>query len=580
MQCRPQRLRPASATDALRVVAGLALFAGSPALAAAPGAPPATVTVTPRVLVPQSRPDDSAPPLPPSDGLRAPPGSDELELRLGDVVVDGGFGPLAQRTRPLLARLVGRPVRLGEVYAAASALEQAYAAAGHFLVRVSVPPQELAPGATLRLVVTDGFLEDIDLTGVPAAARGAVAASVMGLRGKPHLRAREVERALLLAGDVPGLALRSALERGANPGGTRLLLAGEFRSAGASLGLRNDYDPALGSLGLSAEASLNSPFGGGELLYGYVASGRDLGRLVDGTGRVRVLGGGALLRLARGALTLNPEATFSRTRPDPAPGAPVTLGRLERETLRLGYVAVRRRARTVVLTATLERTDSINSATDFDVDLSHDRFLAARLGLSASLGGAGRPAATLALRWNQGLGDLGARTAHDVATSFVPFSRQGAANDFSHVDAELTGVMPVAPALSLSLHVRAQSAFGAALLRTEQLSLEGADGLSAYVGGQTAVDSGAVARGELVASLPARTLGLNPYLFGAAGTGRIARPTGPEPSRVTAFALGTGLRAGALGGKLSLASELAFGFSRLRPLDRATRFNLTLGLSL
>ncbi|MFM9776275.1 hypothetical protein ACKI1Z_41745, partial [Streptomyces galilaeus] len=88
------------------------------------------------------------------------------------------------------------------------------------------PPQDIAPGGTVRLSVTDGFVEEIDLSGVPAPVRGTVAAVLAPLRGKRQVRLGRIERALLLAGDAPGLALRSTLATGSQPGGTRLIVEG------------------------------------------------------------------------------------------------------------------------------------------------------------------------------------------------------------------------------------------------------------------------------------------------------------------------------------------------------------------
>jgi len=244
----------------------------------AAGQTPAPITVTPRSLSPAQRSDGTAVDLPASGGLIAPPGADRVSVMIGSVVVDGGFPGMDAARQAAFTPLVGRKTTLDALYDAASALETAYARAGYVLVRVAVPPQDLVPGGPFRVVVVDGFIEAADLSALPRAVRGPVAASLAPVLRRHRLRMADIEQALLLAGDTPGLALRSALARGTEPGGTRLVIDGTFDRQSATLGARNDYAPQLGTYGFSAEATLNSPLGMGEAFYGYLAGGKDLER--------------------------------------------------------------------------------------------------------------------------------------------------------------------------------------------------------------------------------------------------------------------------------------------------------------
>ncbi|MGQ4828231.1 hypothetical protein, partial [Enterococcus faecalis] len=85
---------------------------------------------------------------------------------------------------------------------------------GYVLARVAVPPQDLAPGGQFRVTMVDGFVEAVDVAALPRAVRVPVAASLAPILRRRHLRLAEIETALLLAGDVPGLTLHSALARG------------------------------------------------------------------------------------------------------------------------------------------------------------------------------------------------------------------------------------------------------------------------------------------------------------------------------------------------------------------------------
>jgi len=537
----------------------------------AAGQTPAPITVTPRSLSPAQRSDGTAVDLPASGGLIAPPGADRVSVMIGSVVVDGGFPGMDAARQAAFTSLVGRKTTLDALYDAASALETAYTRAGYVLVRVAVPPQDLVPGGPFRVVVVDGFIEAADLSALPRAVRGPVAASLAPVLRRHRLRMADIEQALLLAGDTPGLALRSALARGTEPGGTRLVIDGTFDRQSATLGARNDYAPQLGTYGFSAEATLNSPLGMGEAFYGYLAGGKDLARLVEGHGRVLVVGGGALVRVAHGRLTFNPEITLSRTRPDPLPGTPPTLGVLKRGTLRANYALLRRRQRNSVLSLAVEATDVANRAPDFALELSRDRYLALRVGLNIT-GAPSRPA-SLSFTISQGLGQLGMLLAD------TPRSRQGTQADFTRIELGASLTLPALANTLLTLSAKGQSSLGQPLYRTEQFSLEGEGAVSAYVGGLTAVDEGAWLRGEIGLPRAQGRLFVAPYLFGIAGTGRTVRPTLAEPGNLKVAAIGAGLRA-RLGTTLSLAAELATTTSDYAPLNGVRRLSVSLGAML
>lgn len=550
-------------------------------------APPAPITVTPRDLLPRStRPRDMMA-LPQAGSLQAPAGAEQLPLSVGAFVLDGGFADMARATAAITAPLTGHAITLADLYAAASAIEAAYARRGYVLVRLSVPPQDITPGGAVRLTVTDGFVEEIDLAGVPTPVRQAVAAALRPLQARQHIRLGQIERALLLAGEVPGLALRSTLATGVRAGGTRLIVEGQFRRAGLTLSARNDFAPSLGTWGHSEQAVLNAPFERGEAVYVFVSGDRDIAHLFGRTARVRVAGGGAIWRAARGAITINPEVTFSRTRPDPLPGAPATVGVLKRYALRTGYAITRRRTRSLTATLAAEATDVVNKAPDFAVLLSRDRYAALRFGLQASRDRDHGGTVTLLLQASQGLGPLGGRSASTggFGEDAVPLSRSGAGFGFTRIEGNVAATIPIGPRGQLSLHLRGQSTLGKPVLRTEQFSLEGDGAITAYVGGISAVDEGGVARAELATTrqiaLPGRqALTLAPYLFGAAGLGRIDRPTAAEPGQLQVAAFGAGARTQLGRNGPTLSAEWAEAISDFAPLDKVHRITVSLGFSI
>jgi hemolysin activation/secretion protein len=539
----------------------------------------APVTVTPETLRPQLNYEMFQVNIPHSEGLVPPAGLERLSITLNSVSVEGGFASMTSQTDVITARLSGQQRSVAQIYAAASDIESAYARAGYVLARVTVPPQDLVDGGTLRLIIVDGFVEDIDVSHIPVAVRVAVAARTAALKGHTHVLLGDIEQPLLIADEVPGLSMRSTLERGQQRGGTRIILEGSHRLIAGSVGVNNQFDPSLGRWGANAQLAINSALGLGEDIYGFFSTGSDITKIFSDDARVRVLGGGIALPIGNGRLTLNPEVTFARTAPAPAPGAPDSVGTLRRLTFRANIILKRTRRNALNLDVVVEQLEAINNLPQFAFTLSHDRYLSMRIGINHAQK-RGRGLSTfLSAQLSKGLGDFGAISPTEAAASGIGYSRIGAGNDFTKLNLQANANWTFGNRVDLSLIAKAQTTFAKAIFRSEQFSLEGRDAVSAYVGGETSVDEGAVARAELSTQIDTGNSmlfsSLSPYLFAAGGIGRINQPTIAEPTSLTTAAIGTGARFSMFGDKLSFLLEYARGFSDVETLDGADRINFS-----
>ncbi len=162
-----------------------------------------------------------------------PPGAEALTVRLGGIAVEGGLPEFQRATAAITDPLVGQVVTAAQVFEAARAVNQLYADTGLVLVRVTVPPQNVVNGGTLRLLVINGMIERIDTSKVPEVVRARVDRMLAPLIGEAGLRLPVIERRLLLAGDMPGIALRSTLVPGETVGGAVLVVEGRQPSQGA-----------------------------------------------------------------------------------------------------------------------------------------------------------------------------------------------------------------------------------------------------------------------------------------------------------------------------------------------------------
>lgn len=178
----------------------------------------------------------------------------------------------------VLDDFVGRPLGTVDLHAAADALMRHYRKAGYVLAKVYVPPQAFTE--VVRLDVEEGRLETGGIELVDQADRVGTSA-VTGLLDRHlytdrPLERRDLERALLLADDLPGVRAGSILYPGAEVGTARLrVLATNEPTLAGNVDLDNFGYRPLGRERLGTTLYLNSPGGvGDQVVARLVTSGR------------------------------------------------------------------------------------------------------------------------------------------------------------------------------------------------------------------------------------------------------------------------------------------------------------------
>ena len=507
--------------------------------------------IVPETLRPSVTPVPGGLAIPSVPQLEAPPGAENLSVRLADIKVEGGLPQLEAATARITAPLIGRVVTAAELFAAARAIGQAYAQAGHVLARVVLPAQNVTDGGTLRLMVIDGVIEKVDTSRLPARIRDRAAAMLAPLVGETGLTLARIERPLLLAGDLPGTRLRSTLTPGERPGGTILVLEADHDLITGVVTLDNNLSPSLGRVALGLGFDLNSPTANGEQVYfrmsGWPGEGSD--NFFDEYARNRLFALGTVIPLGLDGWTLNLEATQSRTTPRPRSGVPQTTSTFSRFSTRLRYPVVRGRTASAYLEAAFDvQNEAVDVIKPLNAGLSEDDLRIARLAgdgfLLTAIGGVLTGRATTSF----GLDAFGARDVPPPGQ--VPLSRQGVTPDFQKLDGLLRYQQPLGDLFAVQLEGRAQTSFGEPLPLSEQIGLASSNGLSSFYSGQIQGDSGYVIRAELQLQhlLGARdgalNMGLTPYLFGAYGQVELAQSTAVENASLRAGSYGVGLRWG------------------------------------
>lgn len=558
------------------------LWAG--ALGGAPAQAQTASQITPSSYAPALERPATPVVIPQGPGVTAPPGSEALVVTLSGVRVDGlAIEPAELAT--LRETLVGHPVSIAEIFATARALETWFAASGRVLVRVSVPAQQLDNGAELRLVVTAGQIESVDTSNLPPPVRGRIAHMLAPLVGQSAVTMASIERRLLLAGDTPGVALRSTLAPGTTPGGTVLIISADYRPVSGYLTLDNNLPRALGGYALGLGVNFNTMLGLGETIYlrasGFPNGGNGIS-LLDATPRNRALVGGVVVPLGTNGLTFNVEATDARTAPRHDALSLGTASKFQRISARLAYPFVRSRALTVSGELAFDtQREAVDAISPLWLPLSLDRMRIARAAGSVSGALAGGGSFFARLEASIGIDGLGARSAAD-ATPLLPLSRQGADASFTKLMLDISLRQPVPAGFTIAVNGRAQTAFGDALVNAEQIGLATLDGVSPLRSGTLQGDSGYVARAELArpidAALGTGRAEIAPYLFGVAGNTHLARPTIFERRSTDVYAFGAGARfqLRTRRGAPGLSTALEWGRAHIERAGNADRVTFTM----
>ena len=175
-----------------------------------------------------------------------------------------------------LADLAGAELTLAGLRAAADRITSYYHDQGYVLARAYLPAQQIDAGI-VRIAVLEGSYGEISLENRSRVSNSVLDHPLSALRPGDAVQARELERALLLLSDLPGVVVKGTLRPGATVGTTSLLVDAEpgpliFGSVDAD----NFGGYYTGEYRLSGSVGVNSPLGlGDQLNLRLLSSDRD-----------------------------------------------------------------------------------------------------------------------------------------------------------------------------------------------------------------------------------------------------------------------------------------------------------------
>jgi len=409
-----------------------------------------------------------------------------------------------------------------------------------------VPNQRLANGEPASIAIVNGFIEELDLSGVPARLRTPVRESLSHLVGRPGITLASIERRLTLASALPGTTLRSALATGKQFGGARLIITAKSDPVSGSLSYDNRLSNAFRNRQFTAQFTTNSLLGFGEQFYGYLSADPKDGLASDAARRA--FGGGVILLVGSNGARLNLEASRAITQP-------ITIGlrtrdRFSKASARLSYPIVKDQRRDLLVTASFERLIEQQVAPDFfNAILFRDNYSILRTNLDY---GQRDPGTSF------GFGASLVKGFGDRPRNFL--SRGAATPNFAKLEVNANASTLLGQGFIGQLLVRGQMVFDGGVPSSEVFSLDGRDALSAFTSGQLVADEGVTVRAAVVRPFRIGALTLSPSVYGAAGRGWFAVPTPFDTSR--AASVGIGLDASAPVGASGMTASLSIDYGR------------------
>lgn len=540
-------------------------------------------TAEPRPQTPDPIPEARAVAPAPAPLLRrqvAPEAAAETRFTFHTLVIDGASAVPETELRALWRAAPGDESPVSAIFEFADAVTRLYSARGYLLSFALVPEQAISDGI-VRIRIIEGHVSAIrvkrngavreirsaaDAAGEPLAVRTAARI----LESRP-LKADDLERALLLMDDLPGLAATSQLAPSPDTPGTSLLTIDlSHRAVSADATYTNMMSGVLG----------RDMLGGGLRFSGDSGEVRLRGWASPDGDRYRAFTGEATRWLGPHGLRIDGRASFSWSRPT---GALLEAIRYRGETLNvdLGVTLPIRRSRASNIGLTIAGHVINSDATVLRTAFTRDRIRTASADLDLDWADTGGGINLVRAGAIKGFSGLGATADDDPLRT-----RMNGSASFLNLTLYAQRYQPVAALAGGDFGVIAkgsgQWAATDALLSAAECSYGGAGFGRSYDSGTVSADhclmGGLEARWRRTVTTPAGKVGLGVHGFVDGGIGwQKGRLDTGEARRHSASSAGGGVSF-RIGPRLTALAEGARGLSG--PTDRKWRANLSISLSL
>jgi hemolysin activation/secretion protein len=416
--------------------------------------------------------------------------ANNFSMTLNGVRFSGNSQIMETDLQLLIVENLGKKLGFNELQAVADTVSNFYRGKGYFVARAYLPQQEIKDGI-IEIAVLEGR---VGATSVKQEGSIRTAASVaQGLLNTnvpvgSIVQEKALERAALLANDLPGVDASISLDPGAQTGDTNVTLTTtEGKIFSATVDLDNHGNRFTGQYRLGTTLSLNSPFGLGDQLGLRLMHTDEKLAMIRANYSLPVGNNGARMGAAISRVVFEVCCQAAGFSPK---------GDSTQYTLFGLYPLERQRDRSIFLSANYDHKEQRNNP---GAGLIGERALnvvtlGANLQTRDNFGGGGVGFANISV----GLGELDIKDAAGI-TADAASTR--AAGSFAKLGMQASRIQRLNSTFSLYGGINAQIA-SKNLDSAEKFALGGATGVRGYPSGEGTGDEGYVAQIELRADLP------------------------------------------------------------------------------
>ena len=141
--------------------------------------------------------------------VTAPEGAEAVTFRLNNIIIKGAKKIPPEKLRSFYAPLLGKEIKLTQVYEVANKITAYYREQGYILSRAFLPEQEIRDGV-IQIQVVEGFVSGYRIQN-PGGVKDQIEVYAKKLMNSGPLTSENLERYLLLMNDLPGVTVRSVL---------------------------------------------------------------------------------------------------------------------------------------------------------------------------------------------------------------------------------------------------------------------------------------------------------------------------------------------------------------------------------
>ncbi|MFS0758168.1 ShlB/FhaC/HecB family hemolysin secretion/activation protein [Noviherbaspirillum sp. 1P10PC] len=217
-------------------------------------------------------------PASPPDKVEESTGND-IRITVTRFDIEGNTSISTDDLQDVLTEQLGRQLSLSDLKAAASRLTALYRERGFLVARAYLPVQDVQ-GGKIKILILEGNIAQLQLRNTSSLSDERAQAFLNQAVAGSAIRSDQIDRALLLLNDVPGVgAVRATLQPGASVGTSDLVVDVEAGSRVAgSVGLDNYGSRYTGEKRLSGTLYVNNLVGiGDQTVVSGLLSDRKLG---------------------------------------------------------------------------------------------------------------------------------------------------------------------------------------------------------------------------------------------------------------------------------------------------------------